>query len=301
MDESDGSFLLFTPNISVITNIDYEHIDYYHTWENILQAYAQFIAQTKPSGTLVACAEDERLNNALKSFSGKIIRYGWQPTFDLWADQVMTAGFSTAFDCRLGLKNLGRVELKVPGRHNVLNALACCAVGIELGLAFKDIKKALGNFTGVKRRFELKGQPRDVWIVDDYGHHPQEIIATLKAAKSFNRRRLWTIFQPHRFTRTKFLWNDFAKAFADCDELIVTDIYAASEASIPGITADNLVKAIQQQRSLPTRYWPKDQIIRHLVTELKPGDLVLTLGAGDITKLSDNLVQTMEQPQGMKT
>ena len=293
VDESDGTFLYFTPYFSVITNIDFEHVDYYQNWDNILDAYKKFIEHTKPSGHVIICGEDRYLQNLTAQSSVKVIRYGFSLSFDVYATNIKTQGYSTKFDCSTKFRSLGPVTLHIPGKHNVLNALACITVGLKLGIDFSMIQKSLKSFTGAKRRFQLKGEIDGVMIVDDYGHHPTEIKVTLEAARSFGKKRIITIFQPHRYSRTKFLLDEFVDVFKTCEYLILTDIYAASEKETAGVSTEQLFDKIHAQKSSPLFYLPKDKIIQHLLTVLKPDDLILFLGAGDIYHLSDELVQEL--------
>lgn len=290
VDESDGSFLYFYPYYSVITNIDFEHIDYYHNWDNILSAYRKFIGQTNPAGCVIGWGEDGRLRKLLKESGRKFISYGFLQDNDIFAKNITCRGFSSDFECVRRAESLGAFHLRVPGRHNILNALAAIALGLELSIDHAVIQQALSEFSGAKRRFQLKGEVCDVMIVDDYAHHPSEITATLQAAKSFGRKRVVVVFQPHRYSRTKFLMEEFVQALCLCDYLVLTDIYAASEKAMSGVTSEGLYEKIKGQAAVPAVYLKKEDIVRHLQDILEPGDLILTLGAGDITKISDELV-----------
>ncbi len=293
VDESDGSFLYFQPRYSIITNIDFEHVDYYGNWDNILKAYRAFIENTKPEGTMIACGDDERLSALLRDQKRKTMTYGFAQTNDLYSENISLNGYHSSFDGYYQGKRLANFELKVPGRHNVLNAMATCSLGLALGIDLKTIQISLKEYTGVQRRFEKKGEVNDILVVDDYGHHPTEIVATLKTAQSFHRKRVIAVFQPHRYTRTKFLMNDFTESLLNCDYLIVTDIYAAGEQPIAGVEARQLVEKIKDLNKIPAVYLKKEDILQCLLGLVKPGDLVLTLGAGDITKLSDDFVSLL--------
>jgi UDP-N-acetylmuramate--alanine ligase len=293
-DESDGTFLYFQPHYSIITNIDFEHIDHYKNWDGILTAFRRFIQCTAKSGCVIACGEDERLRELVEKGGVRAMLYGFDASFDVYAQNIVTKGFATTFDCFTKKGKLGTLQLKVPGRHNVLNAMAAVCLAQQLGISLDVIQKTLGEFTGVKRRFQLKGEIDGVMVVDDYGHHPTEITATLKAARSFNPKRLVTVFQPHRYSRTKFLLNEFVTSLKLADELILTDIYAASEKVTEGIPTKDLLEKLKDSLGGRVTYLKKEDILNHLHTFVQPGDLVLFLGAGDIYHLSDDMVKQMQ-------
>ena len=289
VDESDGSFLKFSPVYSIITNMDFEHVDYYHNWENILKAYREFMAKTAEDGCIFACGEDERLLKLLKESKKKFRTYGLSSKFDVSASNIQLSEGS-AFDCVIDGQKQGTVSLIIPGEHNVLNALACVSLGFELSIDFKTIRDSLKEFQGVKRRLQLKGEIDGIKVMDDYAHHPTEIEMTLKAAQFLKKNRLIVVFQPHRFTRIKFLEKEFAQSLKFCDHLIVTDIYAASEKPIAGIDAQRLVEQIKKISSVPVVYLKRSEIVSHILETARPGDLVLTMGAGDITYVADDLL-----------
>jgi len=300
LDESDGSFLYFKPRISVLTNIDFEHVDYYHTWENILAAFKQFIGQTDSEGTVIAFGGDDRLMTLVRGCGRTFMTYGLNGTEDVFARNIREengADSVTAFDCYCGTaaKLLGEIRLRVPGRHNILNAMACVAVGLNLGIDFAVIQESLKSFQGVKRRFQWKGRMHGIAVVDDYGHHPTEVEATLKTALSLRDKRLITVFQPHRYTRTKFLMADFVRVLALSDQLIITDIYAASEKPIPGVSAEALCERIVASGKKEVRYLPKEKIFSCLKDMVQPGDMVLTLGAGDVYRAGEELVEFLQK------
>lgn len=294
VDESDGSFLYFYPRFSVITNIDFEHVDYYGSWEKICEAYERFIAKTDPKGCLIACGEDETVKSLLNKSHRRFFLYGLSSACDCYALNIQTQGYSSSFDCYIKGECWGAVQLKVPGQHNILNALAAICLGWQLGIGFDKIQEGLKNFSGTKRRMQLKGIFNDVMVVDDYAHHPTEIKATLKAARTFGRKRLVVVFQPHRYTRMKFLMDDFAKNLCDCDHLVLTDIYPAGELFIPGVTTQVLFEKIKRQTSIPVIYLKKDEITPYLLKTVIAGDLILTLGAGDITQICDQFVHRLD-------
>ncbi len=306
VDESDGSFLCFRPHYSIITNIDLEHVDYYHNWQNVLDVYRTFIGQTREGGMILAYGDDELLLNMLKE-SGQIFKtYGFAAENNICATNIRFDHFDSRFNCVVDGVDLGGVLLRVPGRHNIANALACISLGLSLSIDFETVRENLKDYSGVQRRFQLKSRVDDIWIIDDYAHHPTEIKATLETARLFKRslkdtvavgetNGLITIFQPHRYSRVKGLLEDFAQSLVYSDQLIVTDIYAASEAPIEGITAQNLCKQIQALTDRSVCYIPKEKITDYLLSIVKPQDLVLTLGAGDITRIADDFVAALKK------
>lgn len=295
LDESDGSFLFFNPDISVITNIDFEHVDYYGDWDSILKSYDRFISQTSDGGVVIACGDDQRLMFLLKDFEKQVITYGLKKSNDLYAQDISFEDGKVQFSCWYQGELLGDISMHILGNHNVVNALACISSGIKVGLSFEDIAGALASYRGVKRRFELKGKWNDIMLLDDYAHHPTEIKATLKAVKLLNHRRIIAIFQPHRYTRTKFLWDDFIGAFQDVDRLLVTDIYAASEKLLENTTAERLCAEIENHSRCQATYLQKGSIVQELERIVQPGDIVITLGAGDITRISEEIVQRFKE------
>ena len=291
VDESDGTFLYFKPKISVITNIDFEHVDYYQTWENILEAYRKFIHNTVPDGTVVACGGDQRLRKLVQESERKFMTYGFSAAEDVMAQSVDFDKFNSRFDCFFKGKKMGAISLKVPGAHNVLNALACVGVGQLLNIDFSVIQQSLATYEGAARRFQLLGEIGNIKVIDDYGHHPTEITAVLQTAQAIKEKRLITVFQPHRYSRTKYLMNEFVKSLSLSDMLIITDIYAASEAPIEGVSSLVLTERLKQEGKSDCIYLKKDKILNLLLSFTRPGDLVLTLGAGDISQVGTDLVK----------
>ena len=248
VDESDGTFLYFNPQYSIITNMDFEHVDFYKDWEGITQAYAKFINRIRSNGILIACGEDKKLVDLVHQQKVTAVTYGTSDNQDVYAKDIVMDGFKSSFTCHTrGHGLLGNFELSVPGRHNILNALACISLGLQLAVPYEVMFKTLKDFTGVKRRFQLKGRVDDVMVIDDYGHHPTEINATINAARLFHSKRLITIFQPHRYSRTKFLLNEFVESLSISDELILTDIYAASEKISEGVGTKVLLEKLQRK------------------------------------------------------
>lgn len=296
LDESDGSFLSFFPDISVVTNIDYEHVDYYGNWRNILEAYRKFIAQTKSDGLIIGCADDKNILNILEFTDKRNITYGLSEQNDCLALEIKLESLSSNFRCIYKGKDAGEFHLNIAGYHNVCNGLAAICTGRELGIDFEMIKESLNDFKGVKRRLEIKAKINNITIAEDYGHHPTEINATLKAARTGDFKRIIVVFQPHRYTRTKFLLNEFSKCFDLSDYLIITDIYAASEAPIEGVSAQNILNLIRASRKKDAHFIAeKKEIIEHLLKIVRQGDLVLFLGAGDINKLTDDLAERIKK------
>lgn len=294
VDESDGSFLLFSPHYSIITNIDYEHLDYYHNWENILEAYGKFIENTRRDGIVIMNGDDANLRKLIAKVNRRFITYGFGKGNQVSAEKISVEGFGSQFSCLVENKLRGKIELSVPGQHNVHNALACISLGLSLDIDFEIIQKSLKGYRGVKRRFQVLGHAQDICVVDDYGHHPTEIQATLKTAQSVKKKRVITVFQPHRYSRTKFLMDEFVESLLLSDYVIVTDIYAASEAPIKGVTAEVLCEKLKKRTKSPVFYLPKDQVLNHLKQVAQSGDLVLTLGAGDVFKIGELLAKELE-------
>ncbi len=298
VDESDGSFLYFSPHFSIITNIDREHLDYYKTMDNVLAAYAKFVERTVPGGVVIACGDNQLLRHIVEKSSRRSVLYGFADNNEWIATNIHCDANGCSYDCYHNGLFYGHFSLAVPGKHNILNSLAVIVLGHELKIGIPVIAETLGTFQGVKRRFERKGEVGGVLVVDDYGHHPTEIAATLQAARTLGRKRLIVIFQPHRYSRTQLLMSAFSECFSLADQLILTDIYAASEKPIEGVSSEVLLEQIRMHRSGDLVHLKKEEIISYLMGMVQSGDLVLTLGAGDITHLSDLLVRSMEDRLG---
>ena len=294
-DESDGSFLKLSPTIAVITNIDPEHLDYYKNINEIKRAFIQFANKVPFYGLSILCLDNEHVQDIIPSIEKRYLTYGLTPQADLQAREIAVKGLSMIFKAFYHHRELGTVELKMPGIHNVYNALAAIATGVELNLDFPVIKKALETFEGVQRRFQIKGEYHKITVVDDYGHHPTEIKATLSAAKSIWPQRLIVAFQPHRYSRTRDLYKEFLSAFNHADILLITDIYPAGEDPLPGVHAETLLIGIKQHGHKHVYYHPqKDELVDHLLELVKPGDVVITLGAGDIWKVGTQLLNKLK-------
>jgi UDP-N-acetylmuramate--alanine ligase len=294
-DESDGSFLKLSPTIAVITNIDPEHLDYYQNITEIKRTFIQFANKVPFYGLSILCLDNEHVQDLIPQLEKRYLTYGLTPQADLQAREVAVKGLSMSFRVFYHNEELGTVELKMPGVHNVYNALAAIATAVELNLDFPVIKEALETFEGVQRRFQIKGEVNQIILVDDYGHHPTEIKATLSAAKNIWERRLVVVFQPHRYTRTRDLFKDFLSAFNQADLLLITDIYPAGEDPLPGVKAENLFHGIREHGHKHVYYHSqKEEVVVHLLKLLKPGDVVITLGAGDIWQLGEQLHQKVK-------
>lgn len=290
-DESDGSFLKFYPHISVVTNIEDDHMDHYGSMENIIKAFVQFIQNLdKENGLAVLCFDNENIRNIAPKVDRKYISYALEHEADYTATDIVIDGPHTTFSVVYKGENLGKVTVNVPGRHNVLNALATIAVCRQLGLSMQEIADGLAVFAGTKRRFQTKFRNSDVWIVDDYAHHPTEIQTTIKAAKQTKPNRLVVAFQPHRYTRTQLLREEFGSCFKGADVLILTDIYAASEDPIPGISGKTIVDEVKKQTGVDAVYIEKlADIAPWLKKHTQKGDLIITMGAGNIYTVGETL------------
>lgn len=286
VDESDGSFLYFHPDYSIITNIDFEHIDYYRGWENIVKTYQTFIENTRGGGMLFGFGEDARLRKLLKESGKPYMTYGFDAGNDLQAMAVESDHFRSRFKCVYQGNELGYVTLNVPGQHNIADALACILLGLHLSIDFHVICASLKEYKPVHRRFQLVGETDGITVVDDYGHHPTEIKNVLATARAVGQDRLIVVFQPHRYTRLKYLQREFARSLQGADHLIITDVYAASEPPLEGVNAQSLCRLVKTHIGQDVCYLPQEKIVDHLMQVTRPHDLVLTLGAGDITQIA---------------
>jgi UDP-N-acetylmuramate--alanine ligase len=310
-DESDRSFLKLFPAIAVITNIDHEHLENYGGFEDLQQAFVDFANKVPFYGAVVACLDDANLAAVLPRMTRRVTTYGLDSAdADLTASDVAlgplgvtaivkqrarsSAGSPARANRRSALVTLGALTLAVPGRHNLLNALAAVAVGLELGLSFDRVAAGLKDFRGVERRFDVRGEPNGILVVDDYGHHPTEIAAVIAAARSFGRR-IVVAFQPHRFSRTSSLMDAFGPALGAADHIVLTDIYAAGEEAIPGVTLEALGAAIRRSVKVPVDLVPRlEDVVPAIVRVARPGDIVITLGAGSIGTVPDRLVEALK-------
>ncbi|WP_182539426.1 UDP-N-acetylmuramate--L-alanine ligase [Fontibacillus panacisegetis] len=296
-DESDGSFLQYHPSLGVVTNIEADHLENYGgDFGRLKEAYVQFLNQIKPDGVAVVCGDDDNIRELLPKLSSRVITYGIENECDYSAHQITLGDRRVAFTMKRGTEELGSVELSVPGRHNVYNAMATIIVCLEAGIPFKDITAAIKQFHGAKRRFQVLGESNNILVIDDYAHHPTEIQATITAAKATDKRII-AVFQPQRYTRTFFLLDAFSRAFGEADEVIITDIYSpAGEKQIEGINSSKLVELIKENSNAGARYLPtKEDVLSELQNRLQPGDLVLTMGAGDIWKVGYELAKKLKK------
>jgi UDP-N-acetylmuramate--alanine ligase len=307
-DESDRSFLMLWPTIAVLTNIDHEHMESYGSFADLQQAFVEFANKVPFYGSVVACADEPDLAAVLPRVNRRVVTYGLN-------DGPAEAGPSVrGVDVELGAfggrcvvyrgdgsnrERLGTLQLSIPGRHNLQNALAAVAVADRLGIDFSHVASALADFRGAERRFERRGEAGGVLVVDDYGHHPTEIAAVLAAARATLGRRLVVAFQPHRYTRTHRLMDAFGPALREADEIVLTDIYAASEDAIPGVTIEALAEAVRSGSGRPVRVAKSlDDVIPAILEIARPGDVVITLGAGSIGSLPSRLIEALGQRGG---
>ncbi len=295
-DESDGSFLKLSPTIAVVTNIDAEHLDFYGSLQKIKKTFLEFVNKVPFYGLAVLCLDDSNVQALMPGLKKRWLAYGTSAQVDLRAEEIRQEGFGSVFKVSLKRKELGEFTLHAPGEHSVLNALAAIAVGMELGLSVQVIREGLEAYSGVQRRFSLIGEEKGIMVVDDYGHHPTEIEATLAAAKGFKDRRIVTIFQPHRYTRTRDLLQQFQTCFNQTDVLILTAIYPAGEGPIPGVSAENIYRGVKEHGHRDVTFLPDMKAIAdHLPGILRKGDLVLTLGAGNVYKVGEELLKRLSR------
>lgn len=295
-DESDGSFLMLTPTIAVVTNIEEEHMDHYGSLEEIKGDFTTFINSIPFYGLSVLCLDDENVQAIIPDVKRRFVTYGYSPQADFYATGVNFEGLNSTFTVNYRGEVWGDITLHMPGSHNALNALSAVAVGMEVGLDFATIQKALSGFTGVHRRFQIKGEAAGITVVDDYGHHPTEIVATLKAARNFWDGRVVAVFQPHRYTRTRDAHEGFMTAFFAADVLVMTDIYPAGEEPISGVTGEALFEDICGRGMRDAHFIKeKEDLPKRLVKMVRSGDLVITLGAGDILRAGEELLRLLAE------
>jgi len=297
-DESDGTFLLLSPTIVVVTNIDPEHLDFYGDMEKVKAAYLDFINRVPFYGRAILCLDSVNVRALLPQVRKRFVTYGLSPEAEYTARNLLVSGLTTRCDVWHGEEELGELHLNLPGRHYALNALAVVAVARELGVPFPQIQAALGDFAGIQRRFEVKGEAAGVLVVDDYGHHPEEVRATLRAAREGvaeeSNRRIVALFQPHRYTRTRDLFEDFLSAFDDADVLILTEIYPAGEDPIAEISGEALYRAVKKRGHVDIHFAPnKEELIELALGLAQAGDIVLTLGAGDIHRCGVTMLERL--------
>jgi UDP-N-acetylmuramate--alanine ligase len=295
-DESDGTFLLLSPTIAVVTNIDREHMDFHQSMDRLMESFLAFINKVPFYGLAVLCLDHPNVRALLPKVRKRFATYGFSPEADFCGRDLEIEGIESQFSVCHRSKSLGRLKLRLPGRHSATNALAAVAVAHELEIPFSQTAAALESFTGIHRRFEIKGEPQGIMVIDDYGHHPVEIQATLRAIREGWKRPLTVVFQPHRYSRTRDLFDDFVTSFEEADRLVLTEIYEAGEEAIPGVSGEALYQAVKRRGHLEVEFIPdKKEIARHLAPKLKSGDIVLTLGAGDIYRAGEELVEALRK------
>lgn len=296
-DESDGSFLLLDPEIAIVTNIEDDHMDYYGTQENIIKAFGEFLQKLPSEGLAILCLDDPILKQMIPGLPCQVVTYGSRDSgADFTLHSYRTENGISRGEVHYQGERLGELELYVPGTHNLLNALAAVAVGRYAGLEFSGIANSLREFRGAKRRFQVIGETEGIKVVDDYAHHPTEIKATLQAARSAHEGRIVVVFQPHRYTRTRQLYQEFARAFHNADLLVLTDIYAASETPIEGIDTRLIIEHIPNREGQEVHYVPTlGDAVDFLQNRVQEGDLVLTMGAGDVWTLGRELLKRLEE------
>jgi UDP-N-acetylmuramate--alanine ligase len=291
-DESDRSFLMFAPVVAVVTTIDREHLDQYSSLEDIQNAFLQFVNRVPFYGAAILCLDEPNVQALMPNVKRPIITYGTSSQADLVINDIESLGLGSRFRLTYKGDDLGMFELPhPPGIHNVRNAAAAAAVALYLNVATDLIREGLGKFAGVGRRFDIKGVVNDIVVVDDYGHHPTEIRATLEAARGCKYNRLLVLFQPHRYTRTQQLWDEFSRAFNQADVLVLTDIYAASENPIAGVTSEALATSIREAGHKNVQYIGSMQAaVEFLLREARPGDAIMTIGAGNVSRASNEFM-----------
>ena len=294
-DESDGSFLKLSPTIAVVTNIDPEHLDHYRNLEEIQKAFLEFINKVPFYGLAILCLDQENVQALIPQVQKRYVTYGLSSQANFRAADISYHGLTTSFRVFANERELGQISIQMPGLHSVYNALAAIATASELDVNFEVVRQALGSFSGVQRRFQIKGEWDGVMVVDDYGHHPTEIKATLSAAKNGWGRRTVVVFQPHRYSRTRDLFKEFLTAFNQADVLFLIGIYPAGEDPIPGVDVQGLYEGIKGHGHKDvTLVLDKSAILDRLLPRLKPGDMVFTLGAGDVWKTGEALIKKLK-------
>ncbi|MEK3731416.1 MULTISPECIES: UDP-N-acetylmuramate--L-alanine ligase [Paenibacillus] len=295
-DESDGSFLQYHPWLGIVLNIEADHLENYDgDFDRLKSAYVQFLGQIKKDGTAVVCADDENIQAILPDLNCSVTTYGIHSDADYTATDLVLGDRQVSFTMLHRGQKLGTIELSVPGKHNVYNAMATVIACMKAGISFESIVQSIVKFNGAKRRFQVLGESKGILVIDDYAHHPTEIEATISAAKATGKRII-AVFQPQRYSRTFFLLDAFSRAFSEADEVIITDIYSpAGEKQIEGVSSARLVELIVQNSNSGARYLPtKEDVLSDLAGRVKEGDLVLTMGAGDIWKVGAALADSIK-------
>ncbi|WP_261304824.1 UDP-N-acetylmuramate--L-alanine ligase [Paenibacillus andongensis] len=296
-DESDGTFLQYHPTLALVNNIEADHLENYNgDFENLKKAYKQFLSQVRPGGRAIVCNDDTFLREMIPHIGSEVITYGIDTEADYVASDITLGDRKVTFTVQFKGAELGQVSLSVPGKHNVYNALATLITCLEAGLRFENIAEAIQEFRGAKRRFQVMGEVANILVIDDYAHHPTEIQATISAAKATGKRII-AVFQPQRYTRTYYLFEQFSRSFDEADEVIITDIYSpAGEKRIEGIDSAKLTQLIRSNSNPNVQHMAtRDEVLTYLIQHVQPGDLVLTMGAGDIWKTADGLAKSLRK------
>ena len=288
-DESDRSFLMLSPFWSVVTNIDQDHMDEYRDLEHLQESFLEYMNRVPFYGRVVACLDDSRVAELLKKVHRPVITYGLESKADICARELQLGWLKSGCDCYEQGQLLGRIELAIPGRHNLLNCLAAVAVGRALGIPFEVIQRSFASFRGVERRLQWKGEKHGVWVIDDYAHHPAEIQAALQTCKTAGRRTV-VVFQPHRYSRTQHLMKEMSRCFADANLLYLMDIYPAGEEPIPGVSSSALAREISRHRPV-THFSNRENLLESLGKETEAGDLLVTLGAGNVWEVGEEFLE----------
>ncbi len=296
-DESDGTFLQYHPTLALVNNIEADHLENYNgDFENLKKAYKQFLSQVRPGGRAIVCHDDTFLREMIPQIQSEVITYGIDTEADYVASDITLGDRKVTFTVQFKGAEIGQVSLSVPGKHNVYNALATLITCLEAGLTFEQVAEAIQEFRGAKRRFQVLGEVANMLVIDDYAHHPTEIQATISAAKATGKRII-AVFQPQRYTRTYYLFEQFSRSFEEADEVIITDIYSpAGEQRIEGIDSAKLVDLIRNNSNPNVQHIAtRDEVLSYLIQHVQPGDLVLTMGAGDIWKAADGLAKSLRK------
>ena len=294
-DESDGSFLKLSPTIVVVTSLDNDHLDFYKNMDEAKSAFLKFINHIPFYGVSILCLDDENIQSLIPDIEKRFITYGLKGQADYMAKNIQMSGELTSYFIYFHGKELGKINIKMPGIHNVQNSLAAVVIGLELDIPFESIAKSQSEFSGIERRFQIKSDKKDILVIDDYGHHPAEIKTTLKTLREiYKEKRIIVVFQPHRYTRTQLLLNDFFTSFYDADLLIIAPIYAASEKPIKGVSSSLIYKGvIEHGQKNVVMIEDKQEILKCLLNKVKAKDVVLTLGAGDIWKVGNEFIDKL--------
>lgn len=294
-DESDGSFVHLKPFYGVVTNIDAEHLDYYRNMGEIISWYLKFVGNIKPGGKLFACGDCGNLKRALGGYPHEVVTFGLSKDCDIYPEDIKMSDSHSEFEVVYRGKRLGPAAINIPGAHNISNAMGAFAVALELGLDLGTIRKAAEDFTGAARRFQVKYSENGVKVIDDYAHHPAEIKATILAAKGWRPKRLIAAFQPHRFSRTKYLKEALGGCFDRADKVVLTDIYAASEDRLDNISGRSIYEEVKYHGHKDAVYLPKGELKEYLLKDIRRGDMVLMMGAGDITAIAGELAKELSE------